>query len=699
MKKNIIHIGFIIFGLFSFCITKAQQSPNKQRALEYIQTNAQEFNLIPYHNLKLRFVRNGLAGETLRFQHMVNEVPVFNSEIVINFNKNNQIAYQSSSYNTSITSINTNPTITENEAISITDRELNISGTVHFQQAKLYVVNLENKTQLVYRVITETKELSGCWEVLVDAQNGNVLRVQDIAIYKNQKQEIQNTTTQVDLQPKTFENKTTSALAFEPGVAMVFMSDPLSSAGVMYGGNYVDNDDADVTELNAERISVTLPEIENIMGTYKLKSSYVEIRELDPPYKGTFTQNSPNFDFTRSHDGFEAANAFYHIDNSMRYINETLGVSCTQNVASSHAGIIWYDPAGVNGQDNSYYTTGTGSLVFGEGCVDDAEDVDVVLHELMHGIHDWLTNGSSMTNDGLGEGSGDYWAQSYSRSLNQWMAADAQYHWMFNWDGHNTCWSGRTTNYNAIYPTGLVGSIHIDGQIWSTALMNIWNELGKAKTDTAFLEGLALTSNLTNQNTAAIAVRQAAINMGYSCADVNVITQKFTAAGYTMPALTLSMTCPENQTVVSDTSGNYILPNFDTLVSAITENCDATISQSPAIGSVVGIGTHTITMTATSGSSTVNCSFLLTVEDVMDTNNFELQNAITLYPNPATNQLTIKGQFKTINKFEIINTLGQKVHNGIITNEETTIDLSSLNSGIYFIKLEKNDKIYRFIKK
>jgi len=89
----------------------------------------------------------------------------------------------------------------------------------------------------------------------------------------------------------------------------------------------------------------------------------------------------------------------------------------------------------LDGDDNSYYSNGR--LVFGEGGVDDAEDADVVLHELGHGLHDWLTNGSLSQVQGLSEGCGDYWAQSYSRSLGQWPLSAPAYNWMFSWDGHN----------------------------------------------------------------------------------------------------------------------------------------------------------------------------------------------------------------------------------------------------------------------
>lgn len=124
-----------------------------------------------------------------------------------------------------------------------------------------------------------------------------------------------------------------------------------------------------------------------------------------------------------------------------------------------------------------------------------------------------ITGLKSSSSQGLGEGSGDYWAMSYSRSLNQWASNEPQYNWMFSWDGHNECWNGRITNYTKKYPSGLTGTIHTDGQIWATALMRIYNRIGKEKTDRIFLEGLSMTNSSSNQQTAAIAVRQAAIDL------------------------------------------------------------------------------------------------------------------------------------------------------------------------------------------
>jgi len=378
----------------------------------------------------------------------------------------------------------------------------------------------------------------------------------------------------------------------------------------------------------------------------------------------------------------------------MRYINNTLGIRC---IPLTNSGVLYFDPSGVNGDDNSYYTVGT--LTFGEGGVDDAEDADVVLHEMGHGIHDWITGGHSSSSTGLGEGNGDYWAVSYSRSLNQWTSADAAFNWVFSWDGHNEWWGGRVTNYTRTYPqTGATNTeIHTYGQIWATALMKIFDVIGRTKMDRAFLEGLALTNSSTNQKTAAVAVRQAAINMNYPCADIQTMTDKFNAAGYAMPALTMTMAVIANQTVNAGVNNSYTIPSYATLGNPISDGCAATVTQSPAIGTSVAPGVYTITVTATSGATVVTRSFTLTVVSNLSTDDF-VKNSIVIFPNPAKNLITIKGEFNGAENITIFNLIGQKVLEKQIISDEEKIDVSSLSNGVYTIYFNNIKVGRKFIK-
>jgi hypothetical protein len=358
---------------------------------------------------------------------------------------------------------------------------------------------------------------TGDWEALVDAKTGALFRVQDHSCYR------------ADEQPLVPVN----------GTATVFTPDPLSSSGgTVYGtGGFVDGADADTADLTGQLVGVTLLDIDLTGGIHTLKGPFAEIVDTEAPFKGLFTQASSSFNSTRSPDVFEAAFTYYHIDRFMRYINAPSGsgglgltVAPTQYV-----GGVRFDPHGLSGADNSHYTPGTGQLAFGEGGVDDDEDADVVIHELGHGLHDWVTASPGVSQvNGLSEGTGDYFAQSYSRAYGNVPSSNPAWHWTFSWDGHNPFWAGRITNYTATWPGGLVGQVHTDGQIWATCLMRIWNQLGAVKTDRVVLAGLALTNSSTNQDDAAQALMQAAFDLGYPLADQQIMLAEFTATGYTV---------------------------------------------------------------------------------------------------------------------------------------------------------------------
>ena len=70
-------------------------------------------------------------------------------------------------------------------------------------------------------------------------------------------------------------------------------------------------------------------------------------------------------------------------------------------------------------------------------------------------------------------------------------------------------------------------------------------------------------------------------------------------------------------------------------------------------------------------------------------------NLFDMYPNPATDQIKIINK-KTILSIEVVNTQGQI----LITTKKSSIDISALASGIYFIKAYSNDGVAseRFIK-
>lgn len=688
-----------MLGLFTsslFSVMAQTKSAHEADGLRWINEHASEFKLNPQHTFSLRAARKTEWGETLRFQQMQNNVPVFGTEILIHFDAEGLVNYTEVNYEANAVVVSTIPALSNEDAISISNRELNVAGNINYQECKLFVYTKTDQPKLVYRVVTDSFLKSGSWETIIDATNGTVISTTDIAYYYKTKRNNKGQFGKpVSCNPQPAKTVALAPLAFTTGTGFIFNPDPLSQAGAVYGATgYTDGSDAATTQLNNARTAVTLPEIDLTAGVYKLKSTYAEIKELGSPAKGLFTQATSDFSFNRNQDGFEAVNAFYHIDKSMRYINQTLGIPCLPYQAAN-AGVVFFDPHGASSADNSFYSNG--QLQFGEGGVDDAEDADVVLHELGHGIHDWITSGGLSQVNGLSEGCGDYWAVSYSRSLNQWASSTPEYNYVFSWDGHNPFWDGRTTDYSATYPSGLVSQIHTDGQIWATALMKIWDELGREKTDKAFLNGLDLTTSSTNQQNAAIAVRTAAMNMNYPCADIQVITAKFTEAGYTLPSIGLRMNAIADQTVQADASNTYTLPSYATLANPISDACNASLSQSPIIGTVLNPGSYLITMTATLGASTVTRTFTLTVLPFLGVNE-NVKQQVVIFPNPTKGLLTLKGEFDTDETVSVYTILGQKVMTEQVKSNEQVLNVSHLAEGIYTIRFDKSKLTFKFVK-
>jgi hypothetical protein len=452
----------------------------------------------------------GPAGPVVRFRQTVDGVPVYGSNLAVTLDRQATVTYVASGYKPGLQGLNTQPEISRSMAEITAWKYLDIQGSVSHRSVELVVYARAQPARLAWRVsLVPYATPVGDWEVLVDAKTGEIFRVEDKALY-------------VD------------------GDGHIFDPDPLSATGSAYGAaGYTDGSDADTTQLTNARSFVTLRGLTLSGGTYSLVGPWADIRDFENPSTGLFSQSSSTFSFTRNAQGFEAVNTYYHLDNVMRYLNVTLGLNIRPY---QYPGGVQFDPHGLNGADNSHYISSSGRLAFGEGGVDDAEDADVVIHELGHGLHDWATSGGLSQVNGLSEGIGDFVAQSYSRSLGQWLPSNPAYHWVFNWDGHNPFWGGRITNYTATYPGGLVGQVHTDGQIWSTCNMTIWDALGRDKTERAHWTGIASTNSGTNQEDAAQAVLNAAVSLGYSGADIGTMESIYRGCGYNVTA-PCSATC------------------------------------------------------------------------------------------------------------------------------------------------------------
>lgn len=461
--------------------------------------------------LPVRAVIPGKGATVVRFRQRVGELPVYGGEIAVAVGARGDVVFVSSSYRTGAGAPANRALLDASAALDAALAHLGARAAATLDAGRVLFAD-GGESRVAWRFLLDTRGApAGEWEVLVDAESGAVLRAEDRLLY-------------VDA----------NGQAFEP--------DPLSSALASYNdAGFVDGSDADTAQLTAQTYPVTLRDVTFSSPNYSLVGPYAQCNDWDAPAGTCPTTTDGNFNWTRNSDNFEAVNVYHHIDSLLRHYNADLGLNV---LPFAYVGGVKYDPRGFSGADNSSYSGGTQRLRFGEGGVDDAEDADVVIHELGHGMHDWVTGGSLSQVEGLSEGTGDYFAVSYSRSYGgQWTPADPEYYWVFSWDGHNPFWAGRLANWDDThtYPTDLTASIHTNGQFWASCSLRIWDVLGRDLTDAAMLEGLRLTGSTTNQAAAAQAVLQAARNMDYSPSALQVIQLRYNSShcnyGVTIPAL------------------------------------------------------------------------------------------------------------------------------------------------------------------
>lgn len=476
----------------------AQRAAPEQMAREYLTARhgvlglqQEELDTLVTHE-----VRQGDDFSVVRFNQTAQGLPVYDSWLAVSVTPAGKVIFVSNGTQRGLQSVDTVSRRSGADAMSIARDYLGIAADARilFEDAREVVYRAPTGTHRVWQTTVQAVGLDGAWEVLVDAQTGEILRAEDTNAYAD-------------------------------GTAMVFYPDPLSYTRSTYGSaGYVDGSDADTTQLTAARHAVTLRDLTFSGGVHSLVGTYASCLDWAPPSAGDcVTQASSDFNFTRAQDAFEGVNTYYHIDTYMRYVNQTLGITAVPNPSNT---AVVFDPHGFSGQDNSSYTPATRRLQFGEGGVDDAEDADVIVHELGHGLHHWLAGVISQT-EGLSEGVGDYFAHSYSADFpGQWTPADAQYYWMFSWDGHNPFWAGRVVNWqlNRTYPGNIGSGIHAQGQYWASCNFYARELIGGQAMDRAHARGLSMTTGSgVNQKTAAQAVINAAAAMGYTADQVNQI--------------------------------------------------------------------------------------------------------------------------------------------------------------------------------
>lgn len=420
-------------------------------------------------DLRLDYERESLLGTYRHYTQYVDGLPVLGGEVI------ERVAHDGSVRELHRAIAASGPKralIAKSAAISSAPRG-------NLRDAQLVAVNRAGIARPAWRVVVEEKPHEPVAHY-IDAATGDLLVSQPLFAQITAKGRVFDTNPVVKLNDPSLRDQNDSAGAVPDAAYSVVDLLELNPTGMLIGPN-------------------------------------VQIVDTDSPTTPHADASQPLL-FDRSQPQFEEVNAYFQIDRSQRYM-QSLGYTGARRVV---AYAIPVDPHSLSGADNSLYVgssvPGQGKLYFGDGGVDDAEDPDIVLHEFFHSVQDWIAPSvffgtSASQSRAMGEGFSDYWA--YSSNYEAGLGSGRDPYCLADWDAR--C-AGDDSGQNCGYPVGadclrrvdsaktmndynnsdLSGTEHKNGEIWSSALREIFDALvrrhgvtdGRRTADTLVLESM-----------------------------------------------------------------------------------------------------------------------------------------------------------------------------------------------------------------
>ncbi len=390
----------------------------------------------PNIELRLMAIQNSLTGRHVRFHQYYNGIEVYGAAISVHTNRSGQIRVIHNNYFPQI-DISTAASLSPEGAIDITIAESGVFDLHKAPHAHLVIFPNPNVGQigaytnayrLAYRTIVHSRQPVASWEYIIDANTGEPLHRRN-------------------------------RLRFADGRGRVFNPNPVVALKDFSLMDQGDSADAIPEEAYTE---VILPELD---GTGFLDGPYVSTR---------LTENRANeptleFNYLRDDPRFEEVMVYYHVDAVGRYL-KGLGFDFIDN---------WQIPANAHfgRTKNAFYDDSDGSINFGDAGVDTAEDAEVIIHEYGHAILDrQVPNINKDEGRAIHEGFSDFLAASFFTAVSDGFGDSIVFEWVGS-EGPELI--TRSVNGNKHYPEDIVGAPHPDGEIWSAALWEIFEAIGR----------------------------------------------------------------------------------------------------------------------------------------------------------------------------------------------------------------------------
>lgn len=382
------------------------------------------------------------GGSVVQYAQHHRGTPVLDGSIVVGLDPRGDIIHVDNGYVPDL-DVPARPILSAGEAVAASEAAL---GTTLKAPRRVSLVIVKGDKGwpghfLAWEVAAVLQRPRGDWRIFVDSQTGAVVRI--------------------------------SNLIKSAGPTCV-PADPLTDgdAGLVFTLSPVDAlNDPTLTDSSNVDSALSGCKLGNLTSTTDLTGAYVTTSLTAPP------RAAPPYSALRSVNerAVDEATAYYHVNRSKEYLN-FLGFPGVMNFS------IGVDAADGSLGENSHYVPSTKSIGFGTHGVDDAQDPDIVYHEVMHAIQDDQIPGfgQSFEASALGEGTADYWGAALTDDgqvlggacLGAWMAVAFS-----PYTGPGTGCVRRLDGAEH-YPRDLTFGVHGDGEIYSAALWGLRQVLG-----------------------------------------------------------------------------------------------------------------------------------------------------------------------------------------------------------------------------
>ena len=88
-----------------------------------------------------------------------------------------------------------------------------------------------------------------------------------------------------------------------------------------------------------------------------------------------------------------------------------------------------------------------------------------------------------------------------------------------------------------------------------------------------------------------------------------------------------------------------------------------------------------------------------TIENLLNTPSFEITGELKIYPNPASENITILNSRYPNLSYQFYNVTGQQIGEGSVSSTMNTVSLARFAEGVYFLRLTDLDSDSNITKK